>query len=183
MHITQLGGLVAISFAMVLSSIGLVDGSRPPVGDDAGGAGCDELFAYRNDVYQVFAEYPAFLDWWAADDSTPIDALQPDVAQILVDEGRGFVTGIEDLDVPAIYADGNVGIAGLYGWFNDLIAWVVLEEGDEPDTNDLSIALESVQTGEEAAAAECAEAIADLDGYVLIDPVGIDAEDVPEDPG
>lgn len=176
-------GVIAIIIAIAVSGIGAIGGgsSENPVADDE--FGCDLLFAYRNDVYQSFAGYPEFLDWWAADDSTPIDALSPDDAEVLVEQGRSFVETIDGLDVPAVYEEGNVGIAGLYGWFNDLIAWVVLEEGDEPDTDDLGAAMEQVKAAEEAAAENCGDAVDDLDGYVLIDPVGLDDEDLPEDPG
>ena len=102
---------------------------------------------------------------------------------MLVEQGRDFVDTLEGLDVPAVYEDGNAGIAGLYGWFNDLIDWVVLENGEEPDTDDLADSIAQVKGAEEAAAENCGDAVDDLDGYVLIDPVGLDEEDVPEDPG
>lgn len=182
MQLTQMGGVLATVIAMALSGIGAQGGANPP-GGGSDDAGCEALFAYRNDVYQVFGEYPEFLDWWASEDSAPIDALNPDDAEVIVTQGRDFVDGINALDIPTVYSDGNAGIAGLYGWFNDLIAWVVLEDGDEPDTDDLADALDQIKVGEEAAAESCAEEIEDLDGYVLIDPAGIDSEDVPEDPG
>lgn len=184
MQLTQVVSVVVIAMAMALGGIGTQGGANPPGGGGGGDdAGCEALFAYRNDVYQVFGEYPEFLDWWASDDSATIDALNPEEADVIVTQGRDFVDGIDALDVPAVYAEGNIGIAGLYGWFNDLIAWVVLEEGGEPDTDDLADALDQIKIGEEAAATTCADAIEDLDGYVLIDPAGIDSEDVPEDPG
>jgi hypothetical protein len=174
-------GVIAIIIAMAMSGIAAVGGGSSTTSTDE--FGCDLLFAYRNDVYQSFAAYPEFLDWWAAEDSTPIDALKPDDAEVLVEQGGDFVETLEDLDVPLIYEDGNEGIAGLYGWFNDLIAWVVLEEGREPDTDDLAASLELVKASEEAAAEECSDAVDDLDGFVLLDPAGIDTEEVPEDPG
>ena len=174
-------GVIALVIAMAMSGIAAVGGGSSTTSSDE--FGCDLLFAYRNDVYQSFAEYPEFLDWWAADDSTPIDALKPDDAEVLVDQGRDFVETLEDLEVPQIYEDGNTGIVGLYSWFNDLIAWVVMEEGDEPDTDDLAQSLDLVKASEEGAAKECGDAVDDLDGFVLLDPAGIDTEDVPEDPG
>jgi hypothetical protein len=172
--------VLAIVVSIALAGFGAVTGADPVADDEFG---CDDLFAYRNDVYQSFAGYPEFLDWWAESDSPAIEAINPEDAEVLVEQGRGFVETLDGLDVPPVYADGHEGIMGLYGFFNDLIAWVVLEEGEEPDTDDLSVAIEQVIAGEESAAANCVTAIEELDGYVLIDPAGLDEEDVPEDPG
>jgi hypothetical protein len=172
--------VLAIVVSLALAGFGAVTGSSEPVGDEFG---CDQLFAYRNDVYQSFAGYPEFLDWWAESEEPAIEAINPDDAEVLVEQGRGFVETLDGLDVPVVYEDGHEGIMGLYGFFNDLIAWVVLDEGEEPDTDSLSEAISLVKSGEEAAAENCAAEIEDLDGYVLIDPADIDEEEVPEDPG
>ena len=173
--------VVALVISLAMAGIGTITGGSDQASGDE--YGCDLLFAYRNDVYQSFADYPEFLEWWAESDSPAIEAITPEDAEVLVEQGEGFVDTLDGLDVPPVYEDGHQGIMGLYGFFNELIAWVVLEEGEEPDTDFLSDAIADVKAGEEAAAENCAAEIEDLDGYVLIDPAGIDEDDVPSDPG
>jgi hypothetical protein len=173
---------VAIVMAIVISGLTAIAPSGvtgSATGDDQG---CADLFAYRNDVYGLFGNYPTFTEWWANSESPAIDAMQPDLAEVVVSEGRDFVEAFDALDVPPAYAEGNDGWVGLYAFFNDLITWVVLGDGDEPDTDDLQEAVDNIAAGESNAAAVCPDEIEDLDGFVLYASDALEDIDVPADP-
>lgn len=176
--------VLAIVISMAVSGISAITGGTSSVengGDDT--LGCDMLYAYLTDLGTAVIDHPTYTDWFIAEDSDPIDQLQSAEAEEIVEDGAGFVDDITEIDPPAVYEEGHEGIVAAFTFFNATISWVVLEEGDEPDTQDLSDAFALIKSGEEAAAEGCPDQVEELDGAVFIDPDEIDAEDVPEDPG
>jgi hypothetical protein len=176
---------IAIVISLAISGIGAITGggSATNGGNESDELGCGDLSGYLVELGTAVLDHPTYTDWFIEDDSPTMDELRPAEAEDILADGEEFLNDITDIEPPVVYEDGHEGIIDIFTFFNETIAWVVLEEGDEPDTDDLSDALALIKSGEEAAADGCPDEVAELDGAVFINPDEIDTEDVPEDPG
>jgi len=178
---------ITIIISVAMAGFGAAfDGGNQGKGGSNGSAdalGCDDLSSYLLALGGVIIEHPTYTDWFIDDDSPAIDELKPAEAEDILDDGEEFIVELGDVEVPPVYTDGHEGIVALFQFFNDTIGWVVLEEGDEPDTDDLVDALDLIIAGENAAADGCPDQVETLGGAVFMDPDTIDVDDVPDDPG
>lgn len=152
-------------------------GPTPTTTDDGGGgaassdacAGIPDYYRELNRAFLGADTLGTFLDEGAS-----YEELTEKTAEPIVADAESLITTIEELDVPTVYADGNQGIAMLIGFIRDQVAFYGLDSTRVPKIAVIDQAYQLLYDGETATAKACPSEIADVGGYIFIDPTTIE---------
>lgn len=150
------------------------EGGERSSGGGASSDACAGIPDYYRDLNRAFMgadTLGAFLDSGAS-----YEELTEKTAKPIVVDAEALIATIEGLDVPEVYADGNQGIAMLIGFIRDQVAFYGLDSTGVPKIAVIDQSYQLLYDGETATAKACPSEIADVGGYIFIDPATIESD-------
>ncbi|MGB3329046.1 MAG: hypothetical protein WBA46_08845 [Thermomicrobiales bacterium] len=150
-----------------------------PTADGGGGGGgggessatCAAIPSYYRELNRAFMAADVLGTFLS--DGANYEELTAKTAAPIVEDADTLIQKIEALDVPAVYADGNKGIAMLIGLIRDQVAFYGLDSTRVPKVTVAEEAYQLIYDGETATAEACPREIDDVGGYIFIDPATI----------
>lgn len=140
--------------------------------------GCELVEPYTNALYTAIDESDAFAEFFYSD--SDFGDLTEAEAEEVTEDGNAMIATLEDLDVPAPYADAHAGIITFLRVNIDMARFYGIDSSVVPDLNAYDVALDAIFQGEIALAERCPEEIDAVGGYILLDPADYEGEIVPE---
>ena len=142
---------------------------------------CALVEPYTNALYTAIDESDAFAEFFYSDDE--FGDLTVAEAEEIVADGNAMIEKLENLDVPAPYADAHEGILTFLKVNIDMARFYGIDTSVVPDLSAYDSATSAIYQGEIEIAEACPDEVDAVGGYVLFDPRGFDdgpVEDLPE---